>query len=136
MASRHLAGSVGVNERSPIRGEPPEDSAAHRFRSLIRDRSAELGVDVVIAYEAWSASGGYIIHVNGAVDLLFEIDDWVEGARVMDPHGEDVSGASSGFQRVVEALYLRRRLTQVSAHRPWRAVAWHLDGGTDRRHRR
>jgi hypothetical protein len=95
MASRHLAGSVGVNERSPIRGEPPEDSAAHRFGSLIRDRSAELGVEVVIAYEAWSASGGYIIQVNGAVDLLFEIDDWVEGARVMDPHGEDVSVAEA-----------------------------------------
>jgi hypothetical protein len=59
------------------------------------DRSAELGVEVVIAYEAWSASGGYIIHVNGAVDLLFEIDDWVEGARVMDPHGEDVSVAEA-----------------------------------------
>jgi hypothetical protein len=52
MASRHLAGGVGVNERSPIRGEPPEDSAAHRFGSLIRDRSAEFGVEVVIAYEA------------------------------------------------------------------------------------
>ena len=50
---------------------------------------------MVIAYEAWSASSGYNIYVNGAVDLLFEIDDWVEGARVMDPHGEDVSVAEA-----------------------------------------
>src|SRR5215207_3306138 len=110
---RWLLGIWPVNERSPIRGEPPEDSAAHRFGSPIRDRSAELGVEVVIAYEAWSASSGYIIHVNGAVDLLFEIDDWGEGARVMDPRGEDVSVAEAIDYFADRAVWL----TAVQARR-------------------
>lgn len=75
--------------------EPPEDSAAHRFGALIRKRSADLGVDVTVAYERWAAPGGYIVHINGAADLLFEVDDWAEGVRVMDPHGEDVTDAEA-----------------------------------------
>lgn len=32
-----------------------------------------------------------LVHVDGDADLLFEVDDWVDGVRVMDPRGEDVS---------------------------------------------
>ena len=54
-------------------------------------------MEVVITCEAWSAKGGYIVHVDVPPHLesLFEVDDWVEGVRVMDPHGEDVSVAEA-----------------------------------------
>lgn len=75
--------------------EPPDDSAAHQFGMLIRARSAELGVEVAITYECWRDPGGYIVHIDGAADLLCEVDDWVEDVRVMDPHGEDVTVAEA-----------------------------------------
>ena len=62
---------------------------------IIQERGARLDLEVTVTYEAWSASGGYIVHVDGAADLLFEVDDWVEGVPVMDPLGEDVSVAEA-----------------------------------------
>lgn len=95
MGSPHLpVASVRMSGHLP-EVEPPEDSSAHRFGSLIQGRGAKLDLEVTITDEAWSANGGYIIHVDGAADLLFEVDVWVEGVRVMNPHGEDVSVAEA-----------------------------------------
>lgn len=73
--------------------EPPADSAARHFGDLVRERSVVLGVEVTTTFKAVASSinGGYFVQVAGDVDLLFEVDDWVQGVRVMDPHGEDVT---------------------------------------------
>lgn len=77
--------------------EPPIDSAAHRFGELIRERSRGLGHAVTITTEVWSAGGGHIVRVDASpdLDLLFEVDDWVEGVRVLDPDGDDVTVAEA-----------------------------------------
>ena len=89
--------------------------------SLIRDRSAELGVEVVIAYEAWSANGGYIIHVmvllaysskstigsraRGSWILTVRMSQWPKQLTTSPivPLAHSGAGASPGFQRVFEA---------------------------------
>ena len=94
--------------------EPPSESGAYRFRELVRLRSGTLDVDVAITCELWSA-GGYIVHVDVSPDLelLFEVDDWVDGVRVMDPHGEDVT--------VAEAVeYFAARATGHMPDQAWR----------------
>ena len=66
--------------------------------AAIQQCAEETGdLEVVITCEVWSAEGGYIVHVDVPphLELLFEVDDWVEGVRVMDPHGEDVSVAEA-----------------------------------------
>ena len=77
--------------------DPPNDSAAHRFGELIRERSRDLGLEPTITNEFWSAGAGYILRVDVSpdIDLLFEVDDWVEGVRVLDPNGEDVTVAEA-----------------------------------------
>ena len=71
--------------------------AAHRFGELIRERSRDLGLEPTITNEVWSSGEGYILRVDVSpdLDLLFEVDDWVEGVRVLDPDDEDVTVAEA-----------------------------------------
>ena len=96
--------------------EPPSGSQAYRFCELVRLRSSTIGVDVAITCQLWSA-GGYIVDVDVSahLGLLFEVDDWVDGVRVMDPHGEDVT--------VAEAVdYFAARATGHPPDEAWRLV--------------
>jgi len=88
------------------------------FAEMVREqldkegRTADVEVNPVSPTVA--PPGAYLVsvEVHDGPDLFFEVADWVDGARVMDPHGEDLSRAEAlrylqlrcGGKSPVEAL--------------------------------
>lgn len=84
-----LSAWAGRPAAEPWAGEP----SGAQFAAMIRTRAASLGIDVGVEVIPWSPAGLYGVGVQwgGGQDLLFEVADWVDDVRILDPHGEDVS---------------------------------------------
>lgn len=81
------------------------DAFAERVLEVVNDCGRIANVDVTPVREQVAPPGAYLVQVSvhEGPDLLYEVADWVQGARIMDPDGEDLS--------LEEALrYLRLRI--------------------------
>jgi hypothetical protein len=72
-------------------GNSGEPFAELICRQLVRERTARVEVQPVKPEAA--PAGAYLVDVavQDGPDLLFEVADWIAGARAMDPHGGDFS---------------------------------------------
>lgn len=85
------------------------DAFAERVREVVNDCGRTANVDVTPVSEQVAPPGAYLVEVSvhEGPDLLYEVADWVQGARIMDPDGEDLT--------LEEALrYLRLRIMGLS----------------------
>ncbi|WP_020386938.1 hypothetical protein [Kribbella catacumbae] len=76
---------------------------------VVNDCGRTANVAVSPVSEQVAPPGAYLVEVSvrEGPDLLYEVADWVQGARIMDPNGEDLT--------VEEALqYLRLRIGGLS----------------------
>ena len=66
-----------------------------RFADLLRLHADRLPLRVHITVQPWDMVGGYTVEVElqdePEAGWLYEVTDWVNGVRVLDPHGEDMS---------------------------------------------
>ena len=82
------------------------------FAALVRQAVTDMGRTAKVTTSPVSTQaaplGAYLVDVtvDGGPELLYEVSDWVEGARVMDPHGEDLT-----LHGALE--YLRHRIMGV-----------------------
>lgn len=88
------------------------------FARLVRGRLAGvpgLEVDVRPVSERGSPPGAYLVDVGwrGGDGVLCEVVDWVDGVRIMDPHGEGVT-VDIGLR------YLQARAAEVSSKHAWK----------------
>ena len=75
----------------------------------MNDSGRTADIDVTPVDEQVAPPGAYLVEVSvhEGPDLLYEVSDWVHGARIMDPDGEDLT--------LDEALrYLRLRIMGLS----------------------
>ncbi|MFC0628292.1 hypothetical protein [Kribbella deserti] len=64
--------------------------------ALIRERASAAGVVVRVEVHSRELAGASGVGVDwDGGDLLFEVVDWVDGVRILDPNGEDVSIADA-----------------------------------------
>lgn len=65
------------------------------FAELLRVRAEQLGRRVGVTLAPWEMAGGYTVEIevesDPALSWLYEVTDWVDGVRVLDPHGEDLT---------------------------------------------
>lgn len=70
------------------RGQPSGDV----FARLVRARADQLGLPVRVEVLPWKLTGSYGITVDwDAGDVMYEVADWLDGARVLDPGDHDLS---------------------------------------------
>jgi hypothetical protein len=75
----------------------------------VKDCGRTADIDLTPVSEQVAPRGAYLVDVkvHEGPDLLYEVADWVEGARIMEPDGEDLT--------LDEALrYLRLRIIGLS----------------------
>jgi hypothetical protein len=74
---------------------------------LVRARTEKLGVAARVEVTPWKLAGSYGVTVGWETgDLMYEVADWVDGARVLDPGDHELS--------VDQALdYLSARMSGV-----------------------
>jgi hypothetical protein len=69
--------------------------SGEQYAALLRQRANRLGVAVEVEVRAYDPAGSYGIIAEWcrAADnsVLYEVADWVDGVRVLDPNGEDIS---------------------------------------------
>lgn len=85
---------------------------------MLRDRLAgvpDLEVDVQLVSADESSQSAFIIDVSwrGCLGLMCEVADWVDGVRILDPHGEDVT-VDVGLR------YVEARASDLSPRRAWK----------------
>lgn len=100
---------MDITGRPNVWGGRSGDAFAERVREVVNDCGRTANVDVTPVSEQIASSGGYLVRVSvhEGPGLLYEVADWVQGARVMDPDGEDLT--------LEEALrYLRLRIIGLS----------------------
>jgi hypothetical protein len=72
-------------------GEP----SGQRFAALLSERASQSGIRVTVDVVPVKEVGGYLVNIRWEAEpddgLLYEVVDWVNGVRIMDPHGEDVT---------------------------------------------
>lgn len=73
------------------KGEP----SGQFFAALLRERARQIGVQVAVEVVPSEAVGRYIVDIDWDAKpddgFLCEVADWVNGVRIVDPHGEDVT---------------------------------------------
>jgi hypothetical protein len=82
---------------------------AERLQEVVNDCGRTADVDVTPVDEQVAPPGAFLVEVSvhQGPNLLYEVADWVQGARIMDPDGEDLT--------LDEALrYLRLRIMGLS----------------------
>jgi hypothetical protein len=72
-------------------GEP----SGQRFAALLSERASQTGIRVTVDVVPMKEVDGYLVNLHWEAEpddgLLYEVVDWVNGVRIMDPHGEDVT---------------------------------------------
>jgi hypothetical protein len=74
-----------------------DGNSGELFAELVRgqlDREGRTArVEVLPVKPQAAPAGAYLVDVavQDGPGLLFEMADWIDGARVMDPHGDDLS---------------------------------------------
>lgn len=71
-------------------GRPSGD----QFAELLAQRADALGLRVSIEVTPWQLDGAYGVSVDwpkSQAGVLFEVADWLDGVRILDPNGEDDS---------------------------------------------
>lgn len=83
-----------VDETLPAgiwQGEP----SGQRFAALLSERARQMGVQAAVDVVPLQAVGTYLVSIDWEpgpdTGLLCEVVDWVNGIRILDPHGEDVT---------------------------------------------
>ena len=88
-----------------------------QLATMLEHRAQTLHTPVQIEVTEWEP-GQFGVSVDWAADgdgLLLEVCDWVDGVRLLDPHGEDVS--------VDQALdYFAARLSGRTRHQAMASV--------------
>jgi hypothetical protein len=95
--------------RPNVWGARSGDAFAARVREVVNDCGRTADVDLTPVSEQVAPPGAYLVEVNvhEGPHLLYEVADWVQGARTMDPDSEDLT--------LDEALrYLRLRIMGLS----------------------
>lgn len=70
------------------KGQPSGDA----FAALVRARADRLGIPATVKVLPWKLAGSYGVTVDWeGDDLMYEVADWVDGARVLDPGDHDLS---------------------------------------------
>ena len=105
------------NRASNVWGGVSGDAFAVLVRQAVTDMGRTANVTTSPVSPQTAPPGAYLVDVSvdGGPGLLYEVADWVEGARVMDPHGEDLT--------LPEALdYLRHRIMGVPPSKALKTV--------------
>jgi len=93
---RHKRSSVAIVEETPPpagiwQGEP----SGPRFAELLRKRAHQMDLRVAVNVVPTKELGGYLVDIDWEADpghgMFCEVTDWVDGVRIMDPAGEDVT---------------------------------------------
>jgi hypothetical protein len=95
--------------RPNVWGGSSGDAFALRVRQVVNDCGRTADVDLTPVGEQAAPGGAYLVEVSvhEGPHLLYEVADWVQGARIMDPDGENLT--------LEEALrYLRLRIMGLS----------------------
>jgi hypothetical protein len=86
------------------------------FADLVRERADGSGVTAHVDVTAWELQGAYGVSVDWqSGDAMYEVADWVDGARVLDS-GDDLSlDHSFDYQAArVSGLLLEEAVRQVA----------------------
>ena len=70
-----------------------DGSSGRQLSTLLESRARSLGIAVHVTVTEWEP-GHFGVSVDWASDpegLLMEVSDRVDGVRLLDPHGDDVS---------------------------------------------
>ncbi|WP_350277635.1 hypothetical protein [Kribbella sp. HUAS MG21] len=66
---------------------------AARVQGVVNDSGRTADVDVTPVGEHVATPGAFLVEVSvhDGPQLLYEVADWLPGARIMDPDGEDLT---------------------------------------------
>ena len=80
----------------PVEANKWQGDSGPAFARMVRDRLGGVpGLEVNVRPVSKDASspGAYVVDVDwqGGLGVTCEVADWIDGVRIMDPHGEDVT---------------------------------------------
>jgi hypothetical protein len=108
---------------APWHGMP----SGEQFAALLRQRANDLGVTIDVEVRAYDLAGSYGVIAEwgraAANTLMYEVADWVDGVRVLDPKDEDVS-IDEGLDYFVARIAGATAKQAVDVVRPPRKSLW------------
>jgi hypothetical protein len=98
-------------------------ASGEAFAGRLRERADSLDLPTVIGVQPWEQSGAYGVSVawgNGPEQaVMYEVADWVDGCRVLDHHGADLTVAQgvTYFEAVAAGMSYRQALSHADPSR-------------------